>query len=466
MKVCKKCKKKVANKSKVCKYCGADVSKAKIIKTSQKQNPPKKNVESKSSKKQIEKKTLKNEPEIKLEVKTESGVKNKKSIKNKFKTKAENVKKEENKKELIINFLKKSILEIWAFLKLGSIKTATFIKFCSIKLAVFIKFCAIRTAIFIKFCSIKLAVFIKFWAIRTAKFIKFCSIKLATLLKFCISKTKSFIKFLILKIKTLFKLCLIKIKSIFSKRKKRKQNRKLEKRSVKKEEKHNKKEESTNVLENTLVNKTKMAIEKQKKTIASSKAVRNQKVRIFARLIITLGFICLIIGISFYFTKGSGTEEIMNIRGVPATNEKLFSEGDVIEYKGVNYKVANVKLSEGNGYSIPKEGDVFLIVTIYIMNDTKKPINYGYNSWVMTSNNGEAKKIFSSINVDDALYSGQLKPGATKRGSIIFEEKSDAKKIKLSFYELEINQNKEEVINKDKKIFSVNIEMPKKEDKK
>ena len=32
MKVCKKCKKKVANKAKICKYCGADVSKAKIIK--------------------------------------------------------------------------------------------------------------------------------------------------------------------------------------------------------------------------------------------------------------------------------------------------------------------------------------------------------------------------------------------------------------------------------------------------
>lgn len=34
MKVCKKCKKKVANKSKLCRYCGADVSKCKIIKNS------------------------------------------------------------------------------------------------------------------------------------------------------------------------------------------------------------------------------------------------------------------------------------------------------------------------------------------------------------------------------------------------------------------------------------------------
>ena len=37
MKVCKKCKKKVPNKDKICRYCGADVSKAKIIPTKKKQ---------------------------------------------------------------------------------------------------------------------------------------------------------------------------------------------------------------------------------------------------------------------------------------------------------------------------------------------------------------------------------------------------------------------------------------------
>ena len=32
MKVCKKCKKKLPNKTKICNRCGADVSKCKIIK--------------------------------------------------------------------------------------------------------------------------------------------------------------------------------------------------------------------------------------------------------------------------------------------------------------------------------------------------------------------------------------------------------------------------------------------------
>ena len=34
MKVCRKCKRHVVNKAKICKYCGCDVSKAKIIKNS------------------------------------------------------------------------------------------------------------------------------------------------------------------------------------------------------------------------------------------------------------------------------------------------------------------------------------------------------------------------------------------------------------------------------------------------
>ena len=46
MKICKKCKKHVPNKAKICKYCGTDVSKCKIIKNtpSPKKNPSSKNI--------------------------------------------------------------------------------------------------------------------------------------------------------------------------------------------------------------------------------------------------------------------------------------------------------------------------------------------------------------------------------------------------------------------------------------
>ena len=64
-------------------------------------------------------------------------------------------------------------------------------------------------------------------------------------------------------------------------------------------------------------------------------------------------------------------------------------------------------------------------------------------------------------NVEDALYSGKLNKGVTKRGSVIFEESKKAEQMRLSYYDVTIDQNKEETIDYNKRIFSVNIEMPK-----
>ena len=70
MKICKKCKKHVVNKAKICKYCGADVSKCKILKSqpsnsnssknsSSSHTLPSKNIEKKTEDaKQIDSKTI------------------------------------------------------------------------------------------------------------------------------------------------------------------------------------------------------------------------------------------------------------------------------------------------------------------------------------------------------------------------------------------------------------------------
>ena len=67
MKLCKKCKKKVANKAKICRYCGADVSKAKIIKTDankMKKEPVKKTQTEEAKDIKIENKTVEKNIEI------------------------------------------------------------------------------------------------------------------------------------------------------------------------------------------------------------------------------------------------------------------------------------------------------------------------------------------------------------------------------------------------------------------
>ena len=59
MKICKKCKKHVVNKAKICKYCGADVSKCKILKSQPSNSNSSKNSSSSHTlpSKNIEKKT-------------------------------------------------------------------------------------------------------------------------------------------------------------------------------------------------------------------------------------------------------------------------------------------------------------------------------------------------------------------------------------------------------------------------
>ena len=417
MKVCKKCKKHVANKSKICKYCGADVSTAKIIKNqNNKPNTPKKKVE------KIPKKDIKKTEEIKEkeivkddtitmvevpailkpeEIKEEEPKKKKEIIKktkekiNDIKEKRRKKKEDKPKKEKKVKDKKKKDIKPKKEKKVKSEKDNKKLKRQEKK--------------------------------QVKKEDK----------KKILDNTANILKDKTGKIKDINKDFGLKVKE-----------KALEKTEI-------------------LSEKTVLLIKNSKKAITNSSAVKSKKVKLIAKITTIIGLICLIVGVTLYITNGMTTQEITTIKGTPATNDKLFSVGDVIEYKGVNYKVANVKLSEGNGYSVPRDGDVFLIVTIYIMNNTNKKIDYGYTSWVMTDkDDNKARKIFSSINVDDALYSGKLAPGKTKRGSIIFEEALNAEKLRLSFYELEVNQDKEEVIDTDKKAFTVSIDMPKKEEKK
>ena len=419
MKVCKKCKKHVANKSKICKYCGADVSKAKIIKNQTKKSNT-------SKKKEIEKK-IENKVEKKDIVKTEE---EKKLEKKKLDLKEKEL--EEQEKTGVL-----TPVEIPEVLKPEEKEEKKDNKLSKILKDLKIKFEKVRTERIIKKANKPVKEKKKKEKIKVEK-----SKKKENKTKDVSKKTK---------IESIPKVDKVKLEDTVEILK----------------DKTVKFKETNKEIRKKIKDKTKKAIQDGKEKVAKSPAATNRKVRIIAKIIIILGLIFLIAGISLYFSNGMTTQEITSIKGTPATNDKLFSVGDVINYKGVNYKVANVKLSEGNGYSVPRDGNVFLIVTIYIMNNTNKPIDYGYTSWVMTDDDEiKARKIFSSINVDDALYSGKLSPGATKRGSIIFEEAKDAKKVRLSFYELEINQNKEEVVNTDKKAFSVSIDIPKQEEEK
>ena len=144
--------------------------------------------------------------------------------------------------------------------------------------------------------------------------------------------------------------------------------------------------------------------------------------------VLTLAIGCLIVlGFGSYFAidvyKNFTNAENIVVVGEKATTEKIFGMGDLISYNGVDYKVMKVETSEGNNYKSPKEGNQFLIVTVYMKNNSPDKIQYNYKNWTMSNSSGaEEKRIFTSINVDTALYSGDLVIGGIKTGSMVFEQ--------------------------------------------
>lgn len=186
--------------------------------------------------------------------------------------------------------------------------------------------------------------------------------------------------------------------------------------------------------------------------------------------VLTLAIGCLVVlGFGSYFAidvyKNFTNAENIVVVGEKATTEKIFGMGDLISYNGVDYKIMKVETSEGNNYKSPKEGNQFLIVTVYMKNNSPDKIQYNYKNWTMSNSSGaEEKRIFTSINVDTALYSGDLVIGGIKTGSMVFEQPIKDPKLRMNFYELKKDQNGEEVIDKEKRIFSVSIKVPEKTD--
>ena len=199
----------------------------------------------------------------------------------------------------------------------------------------------------------------------------------------------------------------------------------------------------------------------------SNKRIFNNKL---SYRVLTLAIGCLIVlGFGSYFAidvyKNFINAENIVVVGEKATTEKIFGMGDLISYNGVDYKIMKVETSEGNNYKSPKEGNQFLIVTVYMKNNSPDKIQYNYKNWTMSNSSGaEEKRIFTSINVDTALYSGDLVIGGIKTGSMVFEQPIKDPKLRMNFYELKKDQNGEEVIDKDKRIFSVSIKVPEKTD--
>lgn len=446
VKVCKKCKGHVANKTRICKFCGADVSNAKIIKNVNNVNNRDVNKNAKKSK------TANNSALIK---KSEHHVKiEKQSVDFDKVNEIENVnvtgvfssnnQTDNNKNALLI---KDRLLKFFEFIKLWSHK-------CVLMLVRFLKWLFYSFDRILDFISKILAIFI----VKICKygniFVTFIFNKSFWLLKniFIVIKKVigvigkslyvlgSKIKAIGVLIKNSFQKSIAAISSSSKDRKRVKELKKVE------------------------VNNKELVVNEETKKDKSRNNSNDKHLHVLKPVLIVFFILVFLsigsyIGINVYNNYKSTTDAV--IVSEKATREKIFSMNDVISYNGVDYKIVKVDTSNGNSYKSPKDGNQFLIVTVYIKNNTDDKVLYSYENWTMSNSKGEEKKrIFSSINVDNALYSGELVIGGIKTGSMVFEQPINDSKLILNYYDLKKDDNGNDVIDEAKREFSVSIKVP------
>ena len=498
MKVCKKCKKQVGNKSKICRFCGADVSKSKIINNNNNKSKSKANTNNQNQKQSNKLKANTNNQNQRQSNKPKANINNQNQklsdeVKTTIVSLEEEPKKEEQKENeeilkketgsnakenntietneinesntskikqalfkiksiilIIIHFIVIASKFVWRNLSKFTIKAFAISKIVLQYVLIVIKFIGrVLLKILIKtFIILKIIIHYIFIVI---KFIGKSFVKL-------LIKIKDLVLLIFKGFKTLFKKAknaMSKAKESHKKKREAKEVIKLEKKKnaeIKKEEKRKEKAKSTVVEQTSQEEKTKSIKQKSK-----------LKPVLITVIIVTILSVGTYFGIDVYGNITGKSKEIT--LSEKATKEKVFGMDDIINYNGVEYKIVKVEKSEGNNYKAPKEGYEFLIVTIYIKNNTGNKVSYSYENWTMSnSKNEENKRIFTSINVDTALYSGELVIGGIKTGSMVFEQPINDQKLKMNFYELKEDENGNEEIDESKRIFSISVKVPK-EDK-
>lgn len=151
------------------------------------------------------------------------------------------------------------------------------------------------------------------------------------------------------------------------------------------------------------------------------------------------GFIACIISIFLL----AGCDDLASENNNSSENKKFtYSMNETATYKGVEYTVTNVEYSDGSEWDNPPEGKKFVIVTIKIDNKSDKKISYNALDYKMLNSQGqEDDETFTTINNDTSLNSGDLAPGGSKTGTLVFEEDANETSLKLEYYPSMLDDN-------------------------
>ncbi len=119
---------------------------------------------------------------------------------------------------------------------------------------------------------------------------------------------------------------------------------------------------------------------------------------------------------------------------VQETEEPL-GVGDTAEYKGVKVTLDSITESKGSEYNKPTDGNVFLLATFTIENNTKSDLNVSSMMSFDAYQDGYTTNLSISalIEKDGQQLDGTIAPGKKMQGSIGFEVPADYSEFEINY---------------------------------
>lgn len=144
-----------------------------------------------------------------------------------------------------------------------------------------------------------------------------------------------------------------------------------------------------------------------------------------------LSILAIIIIVLWLFVIGAGSEAAAEQLANQTDNTVNNTEKEVKQYAlnepatlgDGEVTVTKVEKSQGTKYDKPKDGKEYIIVHVTIKNNGSKNLSYNPFYFKMQNSQGQQEdKTISMVDQDTALLSGELTPGGTVSGTIVFEE--------------------------------------------
>jgi hypothetical protein len=111
-----------------------------------------------------------------------------------------------------------------------------------------------------------------------------------------------------------------------------------------------------------------------------------------------------------------------------------FSVGEAVQLDDNVLTVTEVEKSDGDEFDQPKSGNEYVIVHLEIENAGEENISYNPFNFKMANSEGQiVDQALTIIDSDTALESGELAPGGTVSGTIVFEQPVDDPELQLQF---------------------------------